>query len=63
MGTMQVATVNTRHGRIKARIPASVRARIGDRVGVAFQPERLVVFDAVSGRALRSALFEGIRHG
>jgi multiple sugar transport system ATP-binding protein len=63
MGTMQVATVSTRHGRIKARIPASVRARIGDRVGLAFQPERLVVFDAVSGRALRSDLFEGIRHG
>jgi multiple sugar transport system ATP-binding protein len=63
MGTMQVVTVNTHHGRIKARIPASVRARIGDAVGLRFQNERLVLFDSVSGRALRSSLFDGAGHG
>ena len=63
MGTMQVATINTQHGRVKARIAASARARIGDRVGVVFQAGRSVVFDAVSGRALRSELYEGAVHG
>ena len=63
MGTMQVATINTPHGRVKARIPSSARARIGDGVGVVFQSDRLMVFDAVSGRALRSDIHEGAGHG
>jgi multiple sugar transport system ATP-binding protein len=63
MGTMQVVTVNTHHGRVKARIPTTVKARIGDRVGLAFEHERLVLFDAVSGRALRSRLFGEDLHG
>jgi len=62
MGTMQVVTVNTHHGRIKARVPSTVQARPGDLVGLEFRHDRLVLFDAVSGRALRSALFEGVHH-
>ena len=60
MGTMQVVTVTTHHGRVKARIPSAVKTRIGDHVGLSFAHERLVLFDAVSGRALRSHLFEGV---
>jgi multiple sugar transport system ATP-binding protein len=63
MGTMQVVTVNTHHGRIKARVASSVKARIGEDVGLAFRNDRLIVFDTVSGRALRSRLFEEASHG
>jgi multiple sugar transport system ATP-binding protein len=63
MGTMQVVTVHTDHGVVKARTPSSRRARVRDRVGLRFVKERLVVFDTVSGRALDSALFEGTCHG
>jgi multiple sugar transport system ATP-binding protein len=63
MGTMQVVTVDTHHGRVKARIPAAHSARVGDNVSLAFRPERLVVFEAVSGRALASDLFGEAGHG
>jgi multiple sugar transport system ATP-binding protein len=63
MGTMQVVTVHTKHGPVKARIPSSRRARIREQVGLRFAKERLVVFDAVSGRALKSNLFEGAIRG
>ena len=63
MGTMQIVTVNTHHGRVKAKIPSSVRVRAGEHVGLGFQHERLVVFDTVSGRALKSDLFQDVGHG
>jgi len=59
LGTTQIVTVNTPHGQIKARLPSSVRVGIGDNVGLALRAERLVMFDAASGRALRSALHDG----
>jgi multiple sugar transport system ATP-binding protein len=58
LGTLQVVTVQTKHGPVKARSPCSRRARIREQVGLRFAKERLVVFDAVSGRALNSRLFE-----
>jgi multiple sugar transport system ATP-binding protein len=63
MGTMQIVTVHSKHGVVKARIPASRRTRIGDSVGLRFASERLVVFDTVSGRALDSRLFGEAGHG
>jgi multiple sugar transport system ATP-binding protein len=57
-GTMQVVTVHSRHGVVKARIPSSRRVRIREHVGLRFAKERLAVFDTVSGRALESRLFE-----
>jgi len=63
MGTMQVVTVHTRHGAVKARIPSSRKARVGEQVGLRFAKERIVVFDAVSGRALKSRLFGAASHG
>jgi len=59
LGTTQIVTVNTPHGQIKARLPSSVRVGIGDNVGLALSAERLLMFDAASGRALRSALHDG----
>jgi multiple sugar transport system ATP-binding protein len=60
MGTMQIVTINTHHGRVKARIPSSQRAQMGDPVGLRFDPARLVLFDKVSGKALASDLFTDV---
>jgi multiple sugar transport system ATP-binding protein len=57
MGTLQVVTVDTAYGRVKARISSAIRARPGEPVGLHFADDRSIVFDAISGRALRSALF------
>jgi hypothetical protein len=37
--------------------------RLGEQVGLRFVKEHLVVFDTVSGRALKSRLFEEVGHG
>ena len=63
MGTMQIVTVNTKHGQLKARLPSSRRVRMGEQVGLRFRQERLVLFDTVSGRALKSRLVEEVGHG
>jgi len=62
LGTTQLVTVNTEHGRVKARVSSQLRVEMGESVGLTFQNERLVLFDTVSGRALRSNLFEGVQH-
>lgn len=57
MGTLQVVTIDTGHGRVKARISSTIRVHPGEPVGLRFADDRSVVFDAISGRALHSALF------
>ena len=65
LGTTQIVTVDTAHGQIKARLPSTSPVRLGETVGLAFQPERLVAVrrgDA-AGR-MRSALASrAARHG
>jgi multiple sugar transport system ATP-binding protein len=63
LGTTQIVTIEIERGRIKARLPARVPVRPGETVGVDFHPERLAVFDAATGRAWRSALYEEHGHG
>jgi multiple sugar transport system ATP-binding protein len=63
MGTLQIVTVNTAHGRIKARIPSATTVRPGETVGMHFDSKRLIVFNRDSGRALRSELFAEKAHG
>ena len=63
LGTTQIVTIDTTHGQLKARLPSSVGVRTGDHVGLKLRAERLALFDAASGRALRSALYEGSSHG
>ena len=58
LGTTQIVTINTQHGQVKARVPSNERAATGENIGLALRPERLVVFDGRSGRALGSDLFE-----
>ena len=47
----------------KARLPADIAIRIGEIVGLDFKPQKLSVFEAASGRAIRTALHEVPRHG
>ena len=63
LGTTQIVTVDIEQGQIKARLPSSKNVRPGETVGLSFRSRSLVVFDAATGRAMRSARFEGNDHG
>jgi len=64
LGTTQIVTLNTVMGAsVKARIPAHISVRPGERTGLKFRPGQLSLFDKASGRALRTALHDGGAHG
>ncbi len=64
LGTTQIATLDTPLGQVKARIPSSRVVGTGDTTGLRFDARTLTVFDAGSGRALRSAANERVlAHG
>jgi len=63
LGTTQIVTVTTEHGRVKARIGSDQRVPEGGTVGLAFRGEKLSIFDRESGRAVRTALLDGGVHG
>jgi multiple sugar transport system ATP-binding protein len=59
LGTTQIVTVDTARGQVKARLPSGQLVHVGERVGLALRPDRLSLFDAISGQALSSALHTG----
>ena len=64
LGTTQIITLDTPHGEVKARIGSERAVRDGEAVGLDFNGATVTLFDADSGRALRSALNEGVlAHG
>jgi multiple sugar transport system ATP-binding protein len=63
LGTTQIVTVTTPRGVLKARVSSDLPVRPGERIGLDFRPEKLSIFDKVSGRAIRSVLHEGAAHG
>ncbi len=63
LGTTQIVTVDIEQGQIKARLPSLLPVRAGETVGLAFKSDSLMVFDRETGRAIRSALHQGERHG
>jgi multiple sugar transport system ATP-binding protein len=63
LGTTQIVTVITANGQLKARLPSGKAVRVGESVGLALRPDRLSLFDAMSGQALPSALYAGGSHG
>jgi multiple sugar transport system ATP-binding protein len=64
LGTTQIVTLATPHGQVKARIPSARVVRAGDTTGLALDARTLTVFDAATGRALRSAANERVlAHG
>jgi multiple sugar transport system ATP-binding protein len=65
LGSSQIVTCRTAQGlNLRAKLPVSIRAARGDRVGLRFDASAVSVFDAASGRALRTERNEGgARHG
>jgi multiple sugar transport system ATP-binding protein len=61
LGTTQIVTVTTAGGLLKARLPSGHTVQIGETVGLRLRPDRLSLFDAMSGQVLSSALYGG--HG
>jgi multiple sugar transport system ATP-binding protein len=63
LGTTQIITLSSPHGVLKARAPSGQAARVGDAVGLDFTASTLTLFDAGTGRALRTAANAGVHHG
>jgi multiple sugar transport system ATP-binding protein len=63
LGTNQIVTIDIERAKVKARLPSKTAARVGETVGISFQSQKLVVFNATTGRATQSALFEGVHRG
>jgi len=63
LGTTQIITLTTPHGKLRARAPSGQAARAGETVGLEFTPSTLSIFDAGSGRAFRTAANAGVLHG
>jgi multiple sugar transport system ATP-binding protein len=63
LGTTQIVTVVTASGQVKARLPSGKAVRVGETVGLALRTDRLSLFDAASGQALSSTLYQGGHHG
>ncbi|MEO0428795.1 MAG: ABC transporter ATP-binding protein [Pseudomonadota bacterium] len=60
LGTTQIVTLATGHGELKARVASDQPARVGETVGLSFNGQTVTLFDAASGRALPTALNEGV---
>ena len=60
LGTSQVVTLDTAFGEVKARIGADRRMTAGETAALEIDGARVTLFDEASGRALRSALNEGV---
>ncbi|AUX77941.1 ABC transporter ATP-binding protein [Sinorhizobium fredii] len=63
LGTNQIVAVETASGIVKARISADRSFRLGETLGLEFDPAKLAVFDCASGRAIASSLHAGTCHG
>jgi len=63
LGTTQIVTLDTPNGEVKARIASNRPAKVGETVGLDFDAATVTLFDARSGRAIRSDLNEGVPHG
>jgi multiple sugar transport system ATP-binding protein len=60
LGTTQIVTLRTLHGQIKARAPAAASIRPGESLGLVFNPATVSLFRRDNGRALRTALNDGV---
>ena len=59
LGTSQIVTCQTALGAtLRARVGTDVRAQRGDQIGLAFDATQVSLFDAASGRALRTSRHE-----
>jgi len=55
LGTTQIVVLQSDYGEVKARVDATVPVNVGDNVSMSFDPDRISIFDRVSGAALISS--------
>jgi multiple sugar transport system ATP-binding protein len=60
LGTTQIVTLRVHDGELKARVSADYRVSAGETVGLSFNARTITLFEAESGRALRSELNEEV---
>jgi multiple sugar transport system ATP-binding protein len=60
LGTTQIVTLQTENGTLKSRISSAEPASEGERVGLAFNPSTITLFDQKSGAALLSEGNKGV---
>ncbi|MEM6382626.1 MAG: ABC transporter ATP-binding protein [Pseudomonadota bacterium] len=63
LGTTQIVTLKTGGGSLKARVPSSQVAKVGETVGLTLNARTITLFDEATGRALRSDLNANTAHG
>jgi len=64
LGTTQIITLDTPHGQIKAREDSLKNVAVGEQIGLRFDARTVTIFDASTGRALRSHANQGVlSHG
>jgi multiple sugar transport system ATP-binding protein len=56
LGTTQIITLDTPNGELKARVPSTQVARVGEKIGLGFDAKTITLFDDTTGRALLSEL-------
>lgn len=63
LGTTQIVTLATAGGEVKARTASQQTAKVGETLGLQFDPQMVTLFDPTSGRAFKSELNEGVLDG
>ena len=63
LGTTQIVTLATAGGEVKARVASQKAAKVGETLGLQFDPQMVTLFDPTSGRAFKSELNEGVLDG
>jgi multiple sugar transport system ATP-binding protein len=64
LGTTQIITLQTPNGVIKARVASLDLVQVGATTGLRFDPRTVTLFDARTGKALRSQANQGVlAHG
>ena len=54
LGTTQIITLATPNGSVKARTDSANRIKVGEKIGLGFDPRMLTVFNAETGKAMLS---------
>lgn len=54
LGTTQIVSLDTAHGPVKARVSSAQPVRVGESVGLDFNPRTVTLFDQIGGAALLS---------
>ena len=64
LGTTQIVKLETANGPVKARLSSSQTVQVGDQTGLLFDARTISLFDAQSGKALKSVANEKVlTHG